>query len=106
VRAPVYSKRLLEHPYTSPNTAAEVPDGVVWIVTNITAVPRGADAAGWTLFVMIPTVGIFALWALSSANPAGLTWEGRMVIYPGEQLEVVVGVGSWDVICTGYELTQ
>ena len=103
--APVYSRRLLDHPYTAGTVSATVPAGKVWVVTNITAVPRGSEVTGWTTYVATATGLIFALFSLLSADPRGQTWAGRVPLIAGEGLAVFQAVGSWDVIVSGYDLT-
>jgi hypothetical protein len=108
----VYSHRFLYGTINEISTegAGPVPAGYVWVIRDLTAYAYGFGDGAYPgfLWTLAPAGGgSIMVWG----TPLALigrqyTWNGRVVLYEGDQL-LVAGAGEtyWDVTASGYTLT-
>lgn len=106
--ATVYSLRIAAFGTLTPATGKvgpTVPAGLVYIVRDIDAVDT-TIATGDELAVYGP-IGEYLLIARQGHELTGFnySWRGRQVYGPGEQIAFQSIAGSWDIACSGYQLT-
>jgi hypothetical protein len=99
-----YSKRFLVVAATSVSPApATVPQGKVWIITDMTAYWD----SGTNPSIVIQAPGPTVIWNPGTGPFAGTVagrWNGRVVLYAGETVKATIFAGTWDLTVCGYEL--
>lgn len=81
------------------------PAGHTTVIRQITAYNAGGvtDAVE----VAIGTPGnAFPIWHVGNIAPASssLSFEGRVVLMPGDNIYVATGAGAWNITISGYDL--
>ena len=102
--ATVYSNRFIGAQGLSGSADYYVPAGhvaVVWCAT----VFHGIEASAIQLRFLAPAPIAFQVYQDVGASAAADIWEGRVVLYPGELLQVIADAGNADVTVSGYLLS-
>lgn len=82
-----------------------VPDGLVYVVRDIDAVhTAGSSSDVFEVIGQALQLLWFATASTSDAN-GGAQWRGRQVFNEGEQVGFKAVSGTWDISCSGYQLT-
>lgn len=104
----VYSLRIFGHAglvTTAGKVGPIVPDNLIYVVRDMDVVERTGTRPA-SFFAYNGNLGI--LWSVES-DSGDITgwhqWHGRQVFEPGEQVGVSVGVGTWSIAISGYQLT-
>lgn len=100
----VYTKRLVVAGGLTTTATAIVPDGVVWIVIDVTASADLIPSGGAELDVGISGSGLPITLVTPVGGQRSQHWVGHMVLYSKETLVAYARAGTWEVIVTGYEL--
>lgn len=83
-----------------------VPAGLVYVLRDID-VTEQSDTAGALVIVLNSAGGV--LWAAKRETTGELgyyEWRGRQVYTAGEQIVFRVLSGTWDIMASGYQLTN
>lgn len=100
----VYSSLFfIEHDLNGSGALVGPLTGFVWVLRDFVATLGGLDLGNVTL---LHATSDTVLWTASFADlsPTTKEWQGRMVIEPEEQVQVVTNV-AMDVALSGYALT-
>lgn len=82
-----------------------VPPGLVYVVRDIDAY-ESSGIANANMVLLGQTGGI--IWNPTRGSSTGVInpqWRGRQVYQDGEQVAFEVGLGTWSISCSGYQLT-
>jgi hypothetical protein len=102
---PVYSLRIFSQGILDIEKHVIVPDPYIYIVRDIDVTERAGSTSSSFFFEGDEGQIIWAAYASVSGIFKSAQWRGRQIFYPGEPIGFNASVGSWDVTCSGYQLT-
>lgn len=82
-----------------------VPNGFVYVVRDIDAFETTGGAAGFALLSQVAVPVQFFVSPGGAGAVQNHSWRGRQIYNTGERVGFEAASGSWNISCSGYQLT-